>query len=75
MAIIDLQMLKEIKVPDEVIHSIEARMNLQELKDFRYEDDKGNLKKLTKKQIFEQLNERLTTSVTKYWFDKWWKLL
>ena len=31
----------------EVIHSIEDRMNLQELKDYRYE--KGNVKKLTKK--------------------------
>jgi hypothetical protein len=32
---------------NEVIHSIEDRMNLQELKDYRYE--KGNVKKLTKK--------------------------
>ena len=31
----------------EVIHSIEDRMNLQELKDYRYENRK--LKKLTKK--------------------------
>ena len=31
----------------EVIHSFEDRMNLQELKDYRYE--KGKIKKLTKK--------------------------
>ena len=32
---------------NEVIHSIEDRMNLQELKDYRYE--KERIKKLTKK--------------------------
>ena len=34
---------------NEVIHSIEDRMNLQELKDYRYENEKGNVIKLTKK--------------------------
>ena len=29
---------------NEVIHSIEDRMNLQELKDYRYENEKGNVK-------------------------------
>ena len=75
MAILDKQALREIKIPEEVIQSIDARMNFQELKEFRYEDEKGNQKKLKKKQIFEQLNERLEVPVTKYWFDKWWKLL
>ena len=32
---------------NEVIHSIEDRLNLQELKDYHYE--KGNVTKLTKK--------------------------
>ena len=34
---------------NEVIHSFEDRMNLQEFKDYRYENEKGNIKKLTKK--------------------------
>ena len=53
---------------NEVIHSIEDRMNLQELKDYRYENYKGNVKKVNEKTprsfcIFNRINGVLTSKL------------
>ena len=59
MAILEIKAFEDIKMSDEQIRSIHARLTLRELKNFRYENERGQIKKLKKKDIFERLNEDL----------------